>query len=46
LPDSVYVFPLREKLVRMMESAGFVDATFEEWTGGVVALHTARRNFV
>jgi demethylmenaquinone methyltransferase/2-methoxy-6-polyprenyl-1,4-benzoquinol methylase len=43
LPDSVYVFPLREKLVRMMESAGFVDATFEEWTGGVVALHTARR---
>ncbi len=43
LPDSVYVFPLREKLVRLMESAGFVEATFEEWTGGIVALHTARR---
>ncbi len=43
LPDSVYVFPLREKLVELMESAGFVEATFEEWAGGIVALHTARR---
>lgn len=43
LPDSVYVFPLREELVRLFESAGFVEASFEEWTGGIVALHTARR---
>ncbi len=43
LPDSVYAFPLREKLVRLMEAAGFVEAGYEEWTGGIVAMHTARR---
>lgn len=46
LPESVYAFPLREELVRLMESAGLVEASFEEWTGGIVALHTARRGIL
>jgi demethylmenaquinone methyltransferase/2-methoxy-6-polyprenyl-1,4-benzoquinol methylase len=42
LPGSVARFPRATELARLMERAGFVDAKCERWTGGIVALHTAR----
>jgi demethylmenaquinone methyltransferase/2-methoxy-6-polyprenyl-1,4-benzoquinol methylase len=43
LPGSVARFPSPPELAHMMESTGFVDVRAERWTGGIVALHTARR---
>lgn len=43
LPNSVSIFPQREELSALMVAAGFADVSFECWTGGVVALHTAHR---
>lgn len=43
LPSSVAKFPLPDELAAMMLRAGFADARFERWTGGIVALHIARR---
>lgn len=43
LPSSVLKFPSAEELRGLMEQVGFRDARFEQWTGGIVALHTARR---
>jgi demethylmenaquinone methyltransferase/2-methoxy-6-polyprenyl-1,4-benzoquinol methylase len=43
LPSSVGRFPSPEELRTQMEQAGFVDARCELWTGGIVALHTARK---
>jgi demethylmenaquinone methyltransferase/2-methoxy-6-polyprenyl-1,4-benzoquinol methylase len=43
LPASVSKFPQPEKLAEMMRSAGFADAHFELWSGGIVALHTGRK---
>lgn len=43
LPDSVSRFPDQETLSAMMTAAGFADVSFQNLTGGVVALHTGRR---
>ena len=43
LPSSVLKFPSEDDLRALMERMGFVDARYELWTGGIVALHTARR---
>jgi demethylmenaquinone methyltransferase/2-methoxy-6-polyprenyl-1,4-benzoquinol methylase len=43
LPASVAQFPAPEDLAVRMSEVGFADVQFELWTGGSVALHTARR---
>jgi demethylmenaquinone methyltransferase/2-methoxy-6-polyprenyl-1,4-benzoquinol methylase len=43
LPGSVARFPQPAELARLMERHGFVEVSAERWTGGIVALHTARR---
>jgi demethylmenaquinone methyltransferase/2-methoxy-6-polyprenyl-1,4-benzoquinol methylase len=43
LPDSVSRFPDQETLSAMMTAAGFADVEFENFTGGIAALHTGRR---
>jgi demethylmenaquinone methyltransferase/2-methoxy-6-polyprenyl-1,4-benzoquinol methylase len=44
LPRSVGRFPSPEELAAQMERAGFGDVRFVRWTGGIVTLHTGRRN--
>ena len=39
LPESVRKFPGPELLASKMRAAGFREARFELWTGGIVALH-------
>jgi demethylmenaquinone methyltransferase/2-methoxy-6-polyprenyl-1,4-benzoquinol methylase len=43
LPSSVSKFPSPEALQALFERAGYTEARFERWTGGIVALHTARK---
>ena len=43
LPSSVGKFPPPEALLEQFVRAGYEDARFECWTGGIVALHTARK---
>ena len=43
LPASVEKFPGPETLAEMMRRAGFVDARYEMWTGGIVALHRGKK---
>jgi len=43
LPSSVSRFPLGDELAGLMREVGFADVSFETWTGGIVALHTARK---
>jgi demethylmenaquinone methyltransferase / 2-methoxy-6-polyprenyl-1,4-benzoquinol methylase len=43
LPNSVSKFPLPETLQAQFVRAGYEDARFERWTGGIVTLHTARK---
>jgi demethylmenaquinone methyltransferase / 2-methoxy-6-polyprenyl-1,4-benzoquinol methylase len=43
LPDSVQKFPDQRELSLLMERAGFVEVTYEDLTGGIAALHMARR---
>ncbi len=43
LPGSVAKFPSPSELSRWMERAGFVDARFELWNFGSVALHSGRK---
>ena len=43
LPDSISKFPNQETLAGMMRAAGFEDVRFENLSGGIAALHTARR---
>ncbi len=43
LPSSVAKFPSPEELSGWMAGVGFLDVHCELWTGGIVALHTARR---
>jgi len=43
LPSSVSKFPSPEALQALFERSGYVDARFERWTGGIVTLHTARK---
>jgi len=41
LPSSVSKFPSPETLQTQFEQAGYTEARFERWTGGIVTLHTA-----
>lgn len=43
LPSSVMKFPQPEEMAGLMQEAGFTAVQFERWTGGIVALHIARR---
>jgi demethylmenaquinone methyltransferase / 2-methoxy-6-polyprenyl-1,4-benzoquinol methylase len=43
LPDSVQRFPDQRELSLLMERAGFDEVTYENLTGGIAALHMARR---
>jgi demethylmenaquinone methyltransferase/2-methoxy-6-polyprenyl-1,4-benzoquinol methylase len=43
LPASVRKFPAPESLAGMLRSAGFTAVSYHLWTGGIVALHTAKR---
>jgi len=43
LPNSVARFPRPIELAKLMEQCSFTAASFERWTGGIVALHTAKR---
>ena len=43
LPDSVQRFPDQRELTLLMERAGFNEVTYENLTGGIAALHMARR---
>jgi demethylmenaquinone methyltransferase/2-methoxy-6-polyprenyl-1,4-benzoquinol methylase len=43
LPSSVSKFPSPESLQAHFERAGYTEVGFERWTGGIVALHTARK---
>jgi demethylmenaquinone methyltransferase/2-methoxy-6-polyprenyl-1,4-benzoquinol methylase len=43
LPRSVSKFPSPEALRGLFERSGYADARFELWTGGIVALHTAKK---
>jgi demethylmenaquinone methyltransferase/2-methoxy-6-polyprenyl-1,4-benzoquinol methylase len=43
LPRSVQRFPLPDELIRWFTEAGFAEARFERWSGGIVSLHTARK---
>ena len=43
LPSSVSKFPSPEALQAMFERAGYTEVRFERWTGGIVALHCARK---
>lgn len=44
LPSSVSKFPSPEDLAAQFERAGFIDIRFERWTGGIVTLHTGRKD--
>lgn len=43
LPDSIAKFPNQESLAKMMSAAGFSEVEFENFFGGVAALHVGRR---
>jgi len=43
LPNSVQKFPEPEELASRMAAAGFIEQRCELWTGGTVALHSARK---
>jgi len=44
LPASISKFPNQETLASMMCTAGFVDVSFENLSGGIAALHIGRRS--
>ena len=43
LPDSIRKFPDQEGLKKRMENAGFAQVTYENLTGGIVAIHVGRK---
>jgi demethylmenaquinone methyltransferase/2-methoxy-6-polyprenyl-1,4-benzoquinol methylase len=43
LPASVSRFPDQKRLAEMMREAGFEEVEYQNLTGGIAALHTARR---
>lgn len=43
LPRSVSKFPAPDELRDRFQTAGFHEAQFVRWTGGIVTLHTARK---
>lgn len=42
LAESIIQFPTQEELVALLSHAGFTQVSYENYTGGVVALHKAR----
>ena len=44
LPSSVSKFPSPERLQTQFENAGFTAVEFDRWTGGIVTLHTGRKD--
>ena len=43
LPDSVSRFPDQQRLADMMREVGYEEVAYRNLTGGIAALHTARR---
>ena len=43
LPDSVSHFPDQQKLASIMSDAGFADVSFQNFSGGIAALHVGKR---
>lgn len=43
LPDSVSKFPDQKALVEMMTETGFKDVSFDNLTGGIAAIHSAKK---
>lgn len=44
LPDSVMSFPQRQKFTAEMSHAGFINATWQDLSGGIVCLYTGNRS--
>ncbi|HIW76741.1 MULTISPECIES: ubiquinone/menaquinone biosynthesis methyltransferase [Gordonibacter] len=43
LSRSIQAFPNQQGLAAMMEQAGFVDVTWKNYTGGIAAVHVAKK---
>ena len=43
LSKSIKAFPNQEGLAKMMREAGFVDVTWKNYTGGIAAVHVAKK---
>ena len=43
LSKSIKAFPDQREFARMLEEAGFVDVQWKNYTGGIAAVHTARK---
>ena len=43
LSKSIKAFPNQQGLARMMEDAGFTDVTWKNYTGGIAAVHVAKK---
>ena len=43
LAHSIKAFPDQQGLAAMMEKAGFEDVTWKNYTGGIAAVHVARK---
>ena len=43
LPASIRTFPDQERLCHVLREAGFVDVRYKNLTGGIVAIHIARK---
>lgn len=43
LARSIKAFPDQESFARMLEAAGFANVTWKNYTGGIAAVHTARK---
>ncbi|MEI8295251.1 MAG: class I SAM-dependent methyltransferase, partial [Alphaproteobacteria bacterium] len=45
LVESIRRFPNQETLGNMMKEAGFTDVSWDNFLGGIAALHVAKRNY-
>ena len=43
LSKSIKAFPNQEGLAKMMREAGFIDVTWKNYTGGIAAVHVAKK---
>ncbi|HIE65767.1 MAG TPA: bifunctional demethylmenaquinone methyltransferase/2-methoxy-6-polyprenyl-1,4-benzoquinol methylase UbiE [Nitrospiria bacterium] len=43
LPDSIRKFPDQEDLIKRIEAAGFRDVSYQNLTGGIVAIHFGKK---
>ena len=43
LVSSIRAFPDQQGLARLMEEAGFTDVTWKNYTGGIAAVHVAKK---